>query len=80
MPKIPLCELGKTIKRTLDDRSETQEWLIAQVKDDTGLYFDSSYLHKILVGKAATPTIITSICKILEIEIPDAQEDEKTPA
>lgn len=74
MPKVPLCELGKTIKKRLIDVGRNQAWLIGKVKSDTGLYFDVSYLHKILTGKIATPKIISSICKILEIESPDNEQ------
>lgn len=63
-----LCDFGKEIKKRLVDIDKNQEWLIAQVKQDTGLYFDSSYLHKVLVGKIATPKIVESICKVLKIQ------------
>lgn len=76
MSKVPLCDLGKNIKRRLDDLCETQVWLIDQVKKDTGLYFDARYLHKILTGRIATPSIVTSICKILKIENLHQKEDK----
>ena len=63
-----LCDFGKEIKKRLVDIDKNQEWLIARVKDDTGLYFDSSYLYKVLVGNIATPSILASIRKILDIE------------
>ena len=56
-----LCNFGKEIKKRLVDIDKNQEWLITEVRADTGLYFDTGYLHKILVG---------SISKILEIPIP----------
>lgn len=62
------CDFGKKIKKRLVDIDQTQEWLIAQVKADTSLYFDSAYLYKILVGKIATPKIVSSIRKILCLE------------
>lgn len=40
-----------------------------QVREDTGLFMDSSYLHKILTGKLATPKIVESISRILSIDI-----------
>lgn len=70
MDRIKLCEFGKEIKKKLVDIDQSQEWLIVQVKEATGLYFDSSYLHKVMVGKLATPKIIASICKILELDSP----------
>lgn len=70
MDRAKLCETGKEIKKKLVDIDRSQEWLISQVADDTKLYFDSSYLYKIMVGKLATPKIIASICKILELNEP----------
>lgn len=63
-----ICAFGKEIKKRLVDIDESQEWLIQQVKADTGLFFDSGYLHKILTGKLATPSIVASIQKILHLE------------
>ncbi len=68
MPKI--CEFGKQIKKTLVDIEQTQEWLISQVREDTGLYVDGSYLYKIMSGKLSSPKIVSSICKILGIDLP----------
>ena len=62
-----LCSFGKEIKKRLVDIDKNQEWLIAQVKADTGLYFDSSYLYKVLTGTIATPSIVSSICRIIDI-------------
>lgn len=66
MPKV--CEYGKTVKKRLVDIDKNQEWLIEEVKNDTGLFFDSSYMYKILTGKLASPKIISSISKILNIK------------
>lgn len=52
------------------DLDQTQEWLMQQVREDTGLFIDRSYLHKILTGKLATPKIVESISKILELDTP----------
>lgn len=67
MATVKLCDFGKEIKKKLVDIDQTQEWLICQVRNDTGLFFDSSYLHKVLTGKLSTPKIIESITKILEL-------------
>lgn len=67
MNKVKLCDFGKKIKKKLVDIDQSQDWLISQVASDTKLYFDSSYLYKIMTGKLATPKIIASICKILEL-------------
>lgn len=65
---LKICTFGKEIKKRLVDIDENQEWLIQQVKADTGLFFDSGYLHKILTGKLATPSIVSSIQKILHLD------------
>lgn len=67
MKTTKVCGFGKEVKKKLVDIDQTQEWLIQRVKDDTGLFFDSGYLYKILTGKLATPKIIESISKVLNI-------------
>ena len=44
-------EFGKAVKIRLIELEKTHEWLIEQVKERTGDYFDSSFLHRILSGK-----------------------------
>lgn len=65
-----VCCFGKEVKKRLVDIDQTQEWLCKKVKEDTGLYFDSAYLSRILYGKIATPGIVNSICSILELPVP----------
>lgn len=64
-----LTELGKTIKKRLVDIDRNQEWLIGEVKAKTGLYFDSSYLYKIMAGKAEPPKVVQAIREILELPV-----------
>lgn len=59
---------GKKIKCKLVELDQKQEWLIRRVKEETGLYFDSSYMYKIQTGQLSTPKIIDSINKILGID------------
>lgn len=68
--KKPLCEFGQKIEICLVKTNRTNAWLIDQVAKDTGKYFDRSYLHKIKTGEAATPGIVASICRILDIPAP----------
>ena len=68
--KKPLCEFGQKIEICLVKIKRTNAWLIDQVAKDTGKYFDRSYLHKIKTGEAATPGIVASICRILDIHVP----------
>lgn len=60
-------EFGKAIKKKLVDEEKTQTWLIEQVKNKTNLFFDGWYLHKILVGEIATPSIVQAIREILDL-------------
>lgn len=62
-----LTAFGKDVKKKLVDIDKPQVWLIEQVKKNTGLYFDDSYLWKILAGQIATPKIVHAICKILDL-------------
>lgn len=65
-----VCDFGKEIKLRLVEINQSQAWLIDEVKKDTGKYFDSGYLHRILRGEVATPGIVSSICRILDISSP----------
>lgn len=65
---------GKEIKKRLVDMEQPQVWLIGQVKEKTGLYFDDSYLYKIQTGQLATPKIVQAIRDILDL--PD--QDQST--
>lgn len=49
-------DFGKRVKIRLIELGKTQEWLISQVKEKTGDFFDSSYLHRILSGKLSGAT------------------------
>lgn len=67
MEKSMLTPFGKTIKKQLVDLDKNHSWLIEQVCVRTGLYFDRSYLHKIMTGKLDTPKVVLAICEILDI-------------
>ena len=63
-----ITAFGKAIKKRLVDLEQPQTWLIDQVKEKTGLYFDGSYLYKVMVGTLSTPGIIQAINEILEMD------------
>ena len=44
-------DFGKAVKIRLIEMERTQDWLIEQVREATGDFFDSSYLNRILTGK-----------------------------
>lgn len=59
---------GKAIKIKLVKLDRPQKWLIEQVRAKTGMYFDDSYLAKIINGTLSTPKIVAAIREILELE------------
>jgi len=62
-----LTEYGKEIKKRLIDLDKPQKWLIDEIQKETGLFFDSSYLAKILNGSKSNPKIADAINRILDI-------------
>lgn len=68
LPKKQLCQFGKEINHALVDINQPKEWLIEKVRQDTGKYFDRSYLHKIETGELATPGIVASINRVLQLD------------
>lgn len=67
--EVHMTEFGKEIGKRLIDMERRQNWLIEQVRERTGLYFDSSYLYKIKIGKLATPRIVAAIRDILDLPL-----------
>lgn len=70
MATAKLTNFGKDIKKRLLDIEKNQNWLIEKVKEKTGLYFDSSYMNKIMTGTLKTPSIVNAVCDILELQAP----------
>lgn len=71
---------GKSIKKRLIDLDQTQEWLYGQVSEKTGLYFDSSYLSKIMRGVYVPDKMVKAICDVLSIPEPKSDKpDSKNP-
>lgn len=66
--------LGRAIRRRLGEMGKTQMWLEEQVEARTGLFFDNSYLWKIIVGELATPRIVEAIREILDIPEEESEE------
>lgn len=73
-----LSEFGKDISKRLIDLSKPQTWLIEEVRNKTGLYFDDSYMYKIKTGQLSTPKIVQAICEILDLQ--DCNQDTSTEA
>ena len=73
-----LSEFGKDISKRLIDLSKPQTWLIEEVRNKTGLYFDDSYMYKIKTGQLSTPKVVQAIRDILEIQ--DCNQDTSAEA
>ncbi len=73
---MAICRFGKIVKTKLVEIEQKQDWLIRKVTERTGLYFDTSYMHKILTGQNTNPKIIAAIREILGL--PDENEDALT--
>lgn len=69
------CELGIKAKKRLVELSQTQTWLCAQIEKDCGLKADTSLLSKVWRGEYKSPRIIASICRILEIKVPEEKAE-----
>jgi len=67
---LAITSFGKSVKIRLIEMEKTQDWLIEQVKNRTGLFFDSSYLWKIMNGVVATPGMVEAIREILDLPDP----------
>ena len=63
-----LTEFGKQVKIKLIQMDKPHKWLNEEVIKRTGLYFDDSYLHRIVTGKNSNPKIVSAIKEILSIE------------
>ena len=61
-------DFGLEVKMKLLQRGMKQTELIQAVRDDTGLFFDDSYLYKILRGERKPDKIVQSICRFLNIQ------------
>jgi hypothetical protein len=68
-PCRPVCEAGLKIKTKLLQLCKTQNWLIVKMKEETGLFVDSSLLYKVLTGQNTNPKLLRAIEKILDIAL-----------
>lgn len=70
----PITDFGLEVKSVLLKAGLTQEWLITQVRSKTGMYADSSTLHKIFTGKSHSKRLIAAICEVLGIDDPETKQ------
>lgn len=67
MAKVNSSDFGKAVKVRLIELDKTQDWLAQNVASRTGMYFDTSYLWKVLNGVLNPPKIIEAIRDILDL-------------
>lgn len=79
MAKVNSSDFGKCVKIRLMEMDKTQEWLCERVAKSTGMYFDTSYLWKVMNGVLKPPKIIQAICEILDLEysVSEQQTDKQ---
>lgn len=58
-------DFGLSVKMELLRRGKSQEWLIAEIKKNTGMFVDSSYLYKIFTGQRKADKIVEAIDALL---------------
>ena len=68
MKNSKFSDFGLCVKTELLRIGKTQQWLIDAVARETGLFVDSSYMHKILTGQRNAPKIVAAICETLSIK------------
>ena len=64
-------DFGLCVKTKLLQMGKEQKWLEEAVSKKTGLYVDSGYMYKILTGQRSAPKIVTAICEVLSISVPE---------
>lgn len=72
---VAYTEFGKSVKKRLIDLGQNQEWLYAQVREKTGMYFDSSYLYKIMTGRCSPEKMVRAISEVLDIPVESGPTD-----
>lgn len=60
-------EFGLQVKTELLRRGMAQTELEKEISAKTGLFVDSSYMHKILTGQRNAPKVVQAIREILDI-------------
>ena len=63
-----LTDFGLCVKTELLRRGKEQKWLEQRIREETGLYVDSSYLSKIFTGQRNAPKVVQAIREILDIQ------------
>ena len=72
-----LSDFGLCVKTKLLQLGKNQKWIEKAVTKKTGLYVDSSYMHKILTGQRKAPRVVAAIREILNIEAEITPDTDK---
>ena len=72
--KNSFTDFGKKVKVKLVELNKTQNWLIEQLKKETGMFVDCSLLNKILTGRIHSERIVSAIVKLLGIQPTDIRK------
>ncbi len=67
MRKRTLTPFGLAVKMRLLERGLTQQWLIEQLREKTGMYVDSSNLYKLMSGQLRSSRLYEAIAEILDL-------------
>ena len=68
MESCKFTDFGLCVKTELLRSGRSQTWLESEIRAQTGLFVDSSYMHKILTGQRNAPKITQAIRDILDIQ------------
>lgn len=68
MNNSKFSDFGLCVKTELLRSGRSQTWLESEIRAQTGLFVDSSYMHKILTGQRNAPKITQAIRDILHIQ------------
>lgn len=71
---VARTKFGKDMKKRLIDLEQTDTWMFSRVREVSGMYLDSGYLHKIMTGQRAPKKIIAAICEVLEMTYPEEND------
>lgn len=69
MDSCKFTDFGLCVKTELLRRGKEQRWLEQEVRERTGMYMDSGYMHKILTGQRNAPKLVQSICEVLGLSV-----------
>lgn len=67
MLKNKFTPFGASVRAKLLEIGQTQEWLIAQCREKTGMYIDSGLMNRLLTGRRNSARIETAIKEVLGV-------------